>query len=65
MSKSNLQPGDLIFSSTNGSGRVTHVGIYVGEGKMIHAPNSKGVVKKVDINSSYWQKVYVGAKRMM
>ncbi|MBO3444603.1 C40 family peptidase [Clostridium sp. CCUG 7971] len=65
VSQSNLQPGDLIFSSTDGSGRVTHVGIYVGEGKMIHAPNSKGVVKKVDINASYWQKAYVGAKRII
>lgn len=65
ISQSNLQPGDLIFSSTDGSGKVTHVGIYVGEGKMIHAPNSKGVVKKVDINSSYWQKSYIGAKRII
>ncbi len=65
VSKSNLQPGDLIFSSTDSSRRVTHVGIYVGDGKMIHAPNSKGVVKKVDMNTNYWNSVFVGAKRIL
>lgn len=65
VSKSNLQSGDLIFSSTSSDGRVTHVGIYVGNVKMIHAPNSKNVVKKVDINNSYWSSVYVGAKRLL
>ncbi|MEW9080783.1 C40 family peptidase [Terrisporobacter glycolicus] len=65
VSKSNLQPGDLIFSSTASDGQVTHVGIYVGNGQMIHAPNSKSVVKKVDINNSYWKSVYVGAKRIL
>lgn len=65
VSKSNLQSGDLIFSNSDQNGRVTHVGIYVGDGKMIHAPNSKGVVKKVDINTSYWKNAYVGAKRIL
>ncbi|WP_228104170.1 C40 family peptidase [Terrisporobacter mayombei] len=65
VSKSNLQPGDLIFSSTRSDGTVTHVGIYVGNSQMIHAPNSKSVVKKVDINNSYWNSVYVGAKRIL
>lgn len=65
ISKSNLQPGDLIFSSTSSNKTVNHVGIYVGNGQMIHAPNSNGVVKKVDINTSYWNKVYVGAKRVI
>ena len=65
VSKSNLQPGDLIFSSARPDGTITHVGIYVGNGQMIHAPNSKSVVKKVDINNSYWNRVYVGAKRIL
>ena len=50
VSRSNLQEGDLIFSSTNGTGKVSHVGIYVGNGEMIHSPKPGDVVKKTSIN---------------
>ena len=65
VSKSNLQPGDLIFSSTDGSGRVTHVAIYVGNGQMIHAPRTGKNVEKVSISNSYWTKTYVGSRRVL
>lgn len=65
VSKSNLQPGDLIFSSTDGSGRVSHVGVYVGNGEMIHAPKPGDVVKKSNINTSYWNGTYLWAKRVI
>ncbi|WP_278548142.1 C40 family peptidase [Paraclostridium bifermentans] len=65
ISQSQLQPGDLIFSSTDGSGGVNHVGIYVGNGQMIHAPKPGDVVKTTNINSSYWQNTYVKAKRVL
>ncbi len=65
VSRSNLQPGDLIFYSTDGSGNITHVAIYVGNGQMIHAPRSGKNVEKVSINNSYWNKAYVGAKRVL
>ena len=42
--RSNLQPGDLVFFGS-GTGRITHVGIYVGDGKMIHSPQTGDVVK--------------------
>ena len=46
VSRSNLKAGDLIFSSTDGTGNITHVAIYVGDGQMIHAPrNGKNVEK--------------------
>lgn len=45
--------------------RVSRDQYKVGNGKMIHAPNSKSVVKEVDINNSYWSRVYVGAKRLL
>ena len=64
VSKANLQAGDLVFFATGGGG-VSHVGIYVGGGNMVHAPNSGDVVKVSNINSSYWQKAYVGAKRVL
>ena len=63
VSKSNLQPGDLIFSSTNGTGNVSHVGIYIGNNEMIHAPKPGDVVKKTKINNSYWDNAYLWAKR--
>ena len=63
VSKSNLQPGDLIFSSTNGTGNVSHVGIYIGNNEMIHAPKPGDVVKKTKINNSYWDNAYLWSKR--
>ncbi|WP_195336402.1 NlpC/P60 family protein [Paraclostridium bifermentans] len=65
VSRSNLQPGDLIFSSTDGSGGVSHVGVYVGNGEMIHAPKPGDVVKKSNINTSYWNGAYLWAKRVI
>lgn len=66
-SQSELQPGDLLFFDTHGKndGNVSHVGIYAGDGKMIHAPHTGDVVKIVNFSkSSYYQNAYVGAKRL-
>ncbi|WP_158540650.1 C40 family peptidase [Romboutsia weinsteinii] len=63
--KSDLQPGDLLFSSTDGSGGVNHVGIYIGGGQMIHAPQSGDVVKTTNINTSYWNNAFLWAKRVI
>ena len=60
--KSNLQAGDLVFYNWQGGTDATHVGIYEGNGKMIHAPHSGDVVKEVDFNS-YGQNAYLGARR--
>ena len=65
VSKSNLKPGDLIFSSTDGTGNVTHVSIYSGNGKMIHAPRSGKNVEEVSMNTTYWNNTYVGARRIL
>ena len=65
VSKSNLQPGDLLFFSTDGSGGVSHVGIYVGNGQMVHVSSSKNSVISTSINTSYWQKAYIRAKRVL
>jgi cell wall-associated NlpC family hydrolase len=61
--KSDLQPGDLVFFTTMGN-RVSHVGIYIGSGKFIHASTSKGVIKTSLNDPYYWGKKYVGAKRV-
>ncbi|WP_195238679.1 C40 family peptidase [Romboutsia sp. 1001285H_161024_C4] len=65
VSKSNLQPGDLLFFSTNGTGRVSHVGMYIGGGKMVHAANPSKGVRYDDINSSYYSKTYTNARRVL
>lgn len=60
--KASLRNGDLVFFNTTGRG-VSHVGIYVGNGKFAHASTSKGV--RVDrVNDTYWGKRYMGAKRV-
>ena len=64
VSFSNLQKGDLVFFSTNGTGQVSHVGIYVGNGKMVHAANSKKGVRYDDITSGYYKKTFKNARRV-
>lgn len=59
--KGELQAGDLIFSGANG--KVSHVGIYIGNGKMIHAPQSGDVVKISEINSGYYKDRYITSRR--
>ncbi|MGC5704242.1 C40 family peptidase [Pseudomonas sp. NFXW11] len=63
--KSALQTGDLIFFATNGGSQVSHAGIYVGEGRFVHAPATGGTVKLDSLSKAYWQKAYLGAKRVL
>ena len=62
VNKSDLQPGDLLFFAKNG--RIHHVGIYAGNGQMIHAPQTGDVVRYSSINTAYRQQGYVGARRV-
>ena len=63
VNKSNLQPGDLVFFNTSGKG-VSHVGLYIGDGNMIHSPRSGDVVKIVSINTSYYNSRFVTGRRV-
>lgn len=65
VSKSSLKAGDLVFFNTiAGNGKnVDHVGIYLGNGRMIHASSGSGKVITADITTSYWQNRYTTAKR--
>ena len=58
-----LAPGDLVFFG-NGDG-VNHVGIYVGEGRFVHAPTSGGTVRLDHLDGHYWRDHYSGAKRVL
>lgn len=62
--KANLQPGDMVFFKTDGSGNVSHAGMYVGDGQFIHAPKTDDVVKISNINDSYYKDKWAGARRM-
>jgi len=62
--KDRLYPGDLVYFNTLG-GRVSHIGIYVGERRSVHAPSSGGTVRMDNIDTPYWQKHYVDAKRVL
>lgn len=58
-----LNSGDLIFFKTSGR-KVSHIGIYVGEGRFVHAPNEGGTVRLDRLDNVYWNAHYSGAKRI-
>ena len=57
-------PGDLVFFNTQG-GSHSHVGIYVGKGRFVHAPSKGGTVRLEKITSSYWSQRYTEARRII
>lgn len=58
-----LAGADLVFF---GDGRsVSHVGIYVGEGRFVHAPSSGGTVRLDALDGAYWRDHYSGARRVL
>ena len=63
VSKSNLQPGDIVFFQNTYKSGMSHVGIYVGDGKFIHSPSSGKVVSYADLYSNYYIEHYYGACR--
>ncbi len=58
-----LKPGDAVFFRGNGRRQVSHVGLYIGEGKFIHAPRTGKRVRIDSLNNTYWKKHYTSAKR--
>lgn len=62
--KSQLRIGDLVFFATGKSkNKVSHVGLYIGDGTFIHASSSKGVVKS-QLSQSYYQRTYHSSGRV-
>ena len=62
VSRDQLQKGDLVFFATHGGNRVTHVGIYIGNGKFIHAPRTGKTVRIANLSSPYFLRTFVGAR---
>lgn len=63
VSQSELRPADLVFFNTTGA-TYSHMGIYMGEGKFIHAPSSKGKVRIERMDNSYFAKRFTGARTL-
>src|ERR1700674_213074 len=59
-----LMPGDLVFFNTRRL-QFSHVGIYLGEDRFIHAPRQGGEVEVVTLSKGYWQKHFDGARRLV
>ncbi len=60
--KRDLRQGDLVFFATKGGTRVTHVGMYVGDGKFIHAPRTGKTIRISSLSSKYFRRTYVGGR---
>ena len=57
-----LVPGDLVLFRLDGGG---HVGIYVGEGRFVHAPSRGGTVRMDRLDASWWAKAWAGGRRVL
>ena len=61
--RADMQPGDLVFFRTHGKRRISHVGIYISDGRFIHSPSAGKSVEISSLSESYWAKRFAGAKR--
>ena len=62
--RDDLQPGDLVFFNTRRF-QFSHVGLYIGDNRFIHAPSSGGSVEVSNLDNRYWQKAFNGARRVV
>jgi len=62
--RNDLQPGDLVFFNTRRF-QFSHVGLYIGDNRFIHAPSSGGAVEVSNLDNRYWQKAFNGARRIV
>jgi cell wall-associated NlpC family hydrolase len=64
ISRDEMQTGDLVFYKTSRK-KYSHVGIYIGDHRFIHAPRTGKRVSYADMDKSYWKKRYIGAVTFM
>ena len=59
-----LEPGDLVFFKTHGSRVVSHVGIYAGSNRFVHAPQTGRPIELRDLDDDYYRRRFAGAGRV-
>jgi len=62
VNRNDLEKGDLVFFATSGSGKVSHVGIYAGNNKFLHAPGRGRRIRTSSLSSQYFKSRYLGAR---
>jgi cell wall-associated NlpC family hydrolase len=62
VAKDKLVKGDLVFFATNGGQRVSHVGMYIGDGRFIHAPRTGKTVRIEKLSNSFFTRTYMGGR---
>ncbi|MEK3938794.1 NlpC/P60 family protein [Bacillus sp. FSL R5-0431] len=66
VASSHLEPGDLLFfANDNGRGAVRHVGIYAGDGMMLHSPKTGREIELLSLSGSSYEKEWAGARRYL
>lgn len=63
VSRDQLQLGDAVFFNHNGEGATSHVGLYIGDDRFIHAPRTGKTIRIDSLDNSYWQRSYTTARR--
>jgi len=63
IARAQLATADLVFFGSGG--QVSHVGIYIGDGRFVHAPSSGGTVRVERLDERYWTSRYSGARRVL
>lgn len=61
--RSELEPGDLVFYNTLGR-PYSHVGLYIGDGRFVHAPRSGATVRIERVDAAYWAQRFNGGRRI-
>ncbi|APT49251.1 peptidase [Bacillus safensis] len=66
VASSHLEPGDLLFfANENGKGAIRHVGIYAGDGKMLHSPKTGRQIELLSLSGTSYEKEWAGARRYL
>lgn len=64
VARSQLQPGDMVFFRTLGGSRISHVGLYIGNNRFIHAPRTGKNIEITSLSHKYWSGKYAFARRV-
>jgi cell wall-associated NlpC family hydrolase len=63
IARNDLKSGDAVFFKHNGGARIKHVGLYIGNGRFIHAPRTGKTIRIDSLSNRYWASSYLTAKR--